>query len=231
MIVLIAGKRLKSICEYIYYSIQAAEDNGAGDLSKLPYSLKVLAENMLRNEDGVSVTADDITALGKWASETQKKSERQGSKREINFYPARILMPDINMGLLMELTAMRDAISELGGDPSSISPLIPVDVVVDHSVIADFHGTEDSLQQNVALEYERNGERYSFLKWAAQAFENVRIVPPGAGILHQVNIEYLAKVVTGRRINKKLYAFPDSLLGMDSHTTMVNGSFGWGVGA
>ena len=218
--------------EYIYYSIQAAEDNGAGDLSKLPYSLKVLAENMLRNEDGVSVTADDIMALGKWASETQKKSERQGSKREINFYPARILMPDINMGLLMELTAMRDAISELGGDPSSISPLIPVDVVVDHSVIADFHGTEDSLQQNVALEYERNGERYSFLKWAAQAFENVRIVPPGAGILHQVNIEYLAKVVTGRRINKKLYAFPDSLLGMDSHTTMVNGIavFGWGVG-
>ena len=141
-------------------------------------------------------------------------------------------MPDINMGLLMELTAMRDAISELGGDPSSISPLIPVDVVVDHSVIADFHGTEDSLQQNVALEYERNGERYSFLKWAAQAFENVRIVPPGAGILHQVNIEYLAKVVTGRRINKKLYTFPDSLPRHGQYTTMVNGIavFGWGVG-
>ena len=221
--------------EYNYFSIKAAEENGAGNLSNLPYSLKVLAENMLRNEDGMSVTADDITSLGKWVSETKKNigtPRNTRNNREINFYPARILMPDVNMGLLVELTAMRDAVSELGGDPKSINPLIPVDVVIDHSVIADFHGTEDALQRNVALEYERNGERYSFLKWAAQAFENVRIVPPGAGILHQVNIEYIANVVTGREINGELCAIPDSLLGMDSHTTMVNGIsvFGWGVG-
>ena len=190
--------------EYNYFSIKAAEENGAGNLSNLPYSLKVLAENMLRNEDGISVTADDITSLGKWVTETKKNigtPKNTRSNREINFYPARILMPDVNMGLLVELTAMRDAVSELGGDPKSINPLIPVDVVIDHSVIADFHGTEDALQRNVALEYERNGERYSFLKWAAQAYENVRIVPPGAGILHQVNIEYIANVVTCLEIN------------------------------
>jgi aconitate hydratase len=211
--------------EYTYFSLAAASENGAGDLTKLPYSLKVLAENLLRNEDGVAITADDIRALGTWT--------RSGRvDREINFFPIRILMPDINMGLLCELTAMRDAIAALGGDPATINPLIPVDLVVDHSVIADFAGTADALQRNVALEYERNGERYSFLKWAAQAYENVRIVPPGTGILHQVNIEYLASVVAELQQDGETVACPDSLLGMDSHTTMVNGIavFGWGVG-
>ena len=218
--------------DYAYFSLAAASENGAGNLTSLPYSLKTLAENMLRNEDGVSVTADDIKALGNWARAANDKTKNQKVEREINFYPARILMPDVNMGLLCELTAMRDAVKRLGGDPKTINPRIPVDVVVDHSVIADFHGTEDSLQKNVALEYERNGERYSFLKWAAQAFENVSIVPPGAGILHQVNIEYIATVIAEREIDGELYAIPDSLLGMDSHTTMVNGIavFGWGVG-
>ncbi|MDA0656775.1 MAG: aconitate hydratase AcnA [Proteobacteria bacterium] len=211
--------------EYTYFSLAAASENGAGDLTNLPYSLKVLAENMLRNENGVAITADDIKALGSWTKTTKVD-------REINFFPIRVLMPDINMGLLCELTAMRDAIAGLGGDPSTINPLIPVDVVVDHSVIADFHGTGDALQKNVAMEYERNGERYSFLKWAAQAFKNVRIVPPGSGILHQVNIEYIASVVAELEQDGTLYAAPDSLLGMDSHTTMANGIavFGWGVG-
>ena len=218
--------------EFTYFSLEAASANGAGNLTGLPYSLKTLAENMLRNEDGVSVTADDIQALGNWIRATKDTTKNQKDEREINFYPARILMPDVNMGLLVELTAMRDAVVELGGDANTINPRIPVDVVVDHSVIADFHGSEDSMQKNVALEYERNGERYSFLKWAAQAFENVSIVPPGAGILHQVNIEYIATVVAEREIDGETYAIPDSLLGMDSHTTMVNGIavFGWGVG-
>jgi len=218
--------------DYAYFSLAAASRNGAGDLIGLPYSLKTLAENMLRNEDGVSVTADDIKALGNWTRTANDPTKNQKVEREINFYPARILMPDVNMGLLCELTAMRDAVKRLGGDPKTINPRIPVDVVVDHSVIADFHGSGDALQKNVALEYERNGERYSFLKWAAQAFESVSIVPPGAGILHQVNIEYIATVIAEREIDGERYAIPDSLLGMDSHTTMVNGIavFGWGVG-
>ncbi|HSZ11542.1 MAG TPA: aconitate hydratase AcnA [Rhizomicrobium sp.] len=215
---------------YTYFSLTAAEKNGLKGAGRLPYSLKVLLENLLRNEDGQTVTADDIKAVVAWLS---KKS----SDREIAFRPARVLMQDLTgVPAVVDLAAMRDAMKNLGGDPEKINPLAEVDLVIDHSVMVDNFGKKDSFKKNVVKEYERNGERYAFLRWGQQAFANFRVVPPGTGICHQVNLEYLAQTVWTRKIKegKKTveYAFPDTLVGTDSHTTMVNGLsvLGWGVG-
>jgi len=214
---------------YAYYSIPAAQAAGAGDFSKLPASLKVVLENLLRFEDGgFSVSVDDIKAFGEWA-------EKGGDNpREIAYRPARVLMQDFTgVPAVVDLAAMRDGIVALGGDAEKINPLNPVDLVIDHSVMIDEFGNPRAFQMNVDREYERNMERYTFLKWGQNAFNNFRVVPPGTGICHQVNLEYLAQTVwtdtdqTGAEV-----AYPDTLVGTDSHTTMVNGAavLGWGVG-
>jgi aconitate hydratase len=215
---------------YAYYSLAAAEKAGLKNVSKLPYSMRVLLENLLRWEDGKTVNAEDIKAVAAWAK-TRK------SDREIAFRPARVLMQDLTgVPAVVDLAAMRDAMKKLGGDPEKINPLAEVDLVIDHSVMVDNFGQKDSFKKNVAIEYERNMERYQFLRWGQQAFANFRVVPPGTGICHQVNLEYLAQTVWTRKIKegKKTveYAFPDTLVGTDSHTTMVNGLsvLGWGVG-
>ena len=215
---------------YAYFSLAAAEKNGLKGISKLPYSLKVLLENLLRWEDGQTVTADDIKAVVGWL-------KKKTSDREIAFRPARVLMQDLTgVPAVVDLAAMRDAMKTLGGDPEKINPLAEVDLVIDHSVMVDNFGHKDSFKKNVAIEYERNMERYAFLRWGQQAFANFRVVPPGTGICHQVNLEYLAQTVWTRKAKegKKTveYAFPDTLVGTDSHTTMVNGLsvLGWGVG-
>ena len=213
---------------YVYYSLPEAEKNGLTGVSKLPFSMKVLLENLLRHEDGRSVTRDDIIALAAWTEDRGKAG------KEIGFRPARVLMQDFTgVPAVVDLAAMRDGMTALGGDPKKINPLVPVDLVIDHSVIVDAFGTPKSLAQNVALEYERNGERYNFLKWGQGAFENFRVVPPGTGICHQVNLEYLAQTVwTNTMSDGSTVAYPDTLVGTDSHTTMVNGLavLGWGVG-
>jgi aconitate hydratase len=216
---------------YRYYSLRAAEENGLEGISKLPYSLKVLLENLLRNEDGRSVTRQDIEGMAQWLVNRGK------TELEIAFRPARVLMQDFTgVPAVVDLAAMRDAMKGLSGDPQKINPLAPVDLVIDHSVMVDFFGTEKAFKLNVEREYERNGERYTFLKWGQSAFDNFRVVPPGTGICHQVNLEYLARTVWTRK--EKLdgksveIAYPDTLVGTDSHTTMVNGLsvLGWGVG-
>ncbi len=212
---------------YTYYSLPEASANGLGDISGLPYSLKVLLENLLRHEDGRSVTKDDIIATAKWAESKGK------AKTEIGFRPARVLMQDFTgVPAVVDLAAMRDGMTSLGGDPRKINPLVPVDLVIDHSVIVDAFGNESAFARNVELEYERNGERYNFLKWGQSAFDNFRVVPPGTGICHQVNLEYLSQVVWTRDVGSETIAYPDTLVGTDSHTTMVNGLsvLGWGVG-
>lgn len=211
---------------YEYFSLSAAEANGLDGLSKLPFSLKVLAENLLRFEDGSSVTVDDIRAIAQWATDKR-------STREIAYRPARVLMQDFTgVPAVVDLAAMRAALSDIGGDPSKINPLVPVDLVIDHSVMVDYFGQFDSFEQNVNKEYERNKERYEFLRWGSQAFDNFRVVPPGTGICHQVNLEYLAQTVWTKDVSGVTQAFPDTLVGTDSHTTMVNGLavLGWGVG-
>ncbi|MXU65554.1 aconitate hydratase AcnA [Oceanomicrobium pacificus] len=211
-----------------YYSIPAAEAAGLGDFSRLPAALKVVLENMLRFEDGKTVTVDDIKAFADWA--------KQGGKnpREIAYRPARVLMQDFTgVPAVVDLAAMRDGIVALGGDPEKINPLNPVDLVIDHSVMIDEFGNPRAFQMNVDREYERNIERYTFLKWGQNAFNNFRVVPPGTGICHQVNLEYLAQTVwTDTDQNGTEVAYPDTLVGTDSHTTMVNGAavLGWGVG-
>ncbi|WP_242091294.1 aconitate hydratase AcnA [Curtobacterium sp. DN_7.5] len=193
---------------------------------KLPYSLKVLLENLLRTEDGANVTEEQIRALGSWQPEAEPDTE-------IQFSPARVVMQDFTgVPCIVDLATMREAMAEIGGDPNKINPLSPAEMVIDHSVIADLFGREDALQRNTDLEYERNGERYQFLRWGQTAFEDFKVVPPGTGIVHQVNIEYLAKVTYTREFDGELYAYPDTLVGTDSHTTMVNGLgvLGWGVG-
>ncbi len=210
---------------YDYYSIPAAEAE-LGDLSSLPFSLKVLLENLLRHEDGHSVTVDDIKALGAWLKERR-------SDHEIAYRPARVLMQDFTgVPAVVDLAAMRAAMVELGGDPQKINPLSPVDLVIDHSVMVDEFGSAASFEANVEREFERNGERYAFLRWGQQAFDNFRVVPPGTGICHQVNVEYLAQTVWTREVGGKTVAYPDTLVGTDSHTTMVNSLavLGWGVG-
>lgn len=212
-----------------YFSIAAASDAGLGDLSKLPAALKVVLENMLRFEDGgKTVSTDDIKAFAEWADKGGK------NPREIAYRPARVLMQDFTgVPAVVDLAAMRDGIKALGGDPQKINPLNPVDLVIDHSVMIDEFGTPRAFQFNVEREYERNIERYQFLKWGQKAFQNFRVVPPGTGICHQVNLEYLAQTVwTDTDQNGNEVAYPDTLVGTDSHTTMVNGLavLGWGVG-
>ncbi|MEL6680258.1 MAG: aconitate hydratase AcnA, partial [Pseudomonadota bacterium] len=211
-----------------YYSIDAAEKAGLGDFSKLPAALKVVLENMLRFEDGKTVTTEDIKAFSDWAAQGGK------NPREIAYRPARVLMQDFTgVPAVVDLAAMRDAMVSLGGDPEKINPLNPVDLVIDHSVMVDEFGNPRAFQLNVDREYERNGERYEFLKWGQGAFNNFRVVPPGTGICHQVNLEYLGQTVwTDTDQNGVEVAYPDTLVGTDSHTTMVNGLaiLGWGVG-
>ncbi|MBN9150278.1 MAG: aconitate hydratase AcnA [Micrococcales bacterium] len=193
---------------------------------KLPYSLKVLLENQLRTEDGKNVTAEQITALGSWNPKAEPDTE-------IQFTPARVIMQDFTgVPCIVDLATMREAVAELGGDPKKINPLAPAEMVIDHSVIADLFGTENAFERNVEIEYERNGERYQFLRWGQTAFDDFKVVPPGTGIVHQVNIEYLARVTMTRIVDGVLNAYPDTLVGTDSHTTMVNGLgvLGWGVG-
>lgn len=212
--------------EYTYFSIPAAEKAGLGDFSKLPYSLKVLLENLLRFKDGKTVTDDDISAMSNWL-------QNKTSKHEIAYRPARVLMQDFTgVPAVVDLAAMRDSMKALGGNPEKINPLIPVDLVIDHSVQVDRFADNKAFAENVHLEMERNQQRYEFLRWGQKAFENFRVVPPGTGICHQVNLEYLAKVVWDKTENGKTVIYPDTLVGTDSHTTMVNGLgvLGWGVG-
>ncbi|MFP4233439.1 MAG: aconitase family protein, partial [Nitriliruptoraceae bacterium] len=194
---------------------------------RLPFSLKILLENLLRNEDGVNVTAEDVTALAGWDADAQPATE-------IQYTPARVVLQDFTgVPAVVDLAAMREAMVELGGDPARINPLVPAELVIDHSVVEDVYRIADALERNIGFEYERNRERYQFLRWGQGAFDGFKVVPPGTGIVHQVNIEYLARVVFGEPgPDGVLRAYPDTLVGTDSHTTMVNGLgvLGWGVG-
>jgi aconitate hydratase len=210
---------------YTYYSLPELAKTYPS-IKKLPYSLKVLLENLLRNHDGDTVTDDDIIAVANWA-------DNNGDANEIAFRPARVLMQDFTgVPAVVDLAAMRDAMSAIGGDPEKINPLSPVDLVIDHSVMVDYFGSGDSLEKNTQVEFERNAERYEFLRWGSKAFSNFRVVPPGTGICHQVNLEYLAQTVWTKQEGNMIVAYPDSVVGTDSHTTMVNGLsvLGWGVG-
>ncbi len=212
--------------DYDYFSLDAAAEAGLGDISRLPFSLKVLLENLLRHEDGKSVSVDDVKAVAAWLTDRR-------SDREIGFRPARVLMQDFTgVPAVVDLAAMRAAMVALGGDAEKINPLSPVDLVIDHSVMVDYFGHPDSFDKNVAREYERNAERYEFLRWGQQAFDDFRVVPPGTGICHQVNLENLAQVVWTAERGGRTLAYPDTLVGTDSHTTMINGLsvLGWGVG-
>jgi len=207
------------------YRLDALQQAGITGLDRLPYSIRVLLENLLRHEDGNVITAEDILALARWSV--------GGEAREIAFMPARVVMQDFTgVPAVVDLAAMRDAIQRMGGDPMKINPIVPVDLVIDHSVQVDVFGTPDAYEKNVALEYQRNVERYTFLRWAQSAFRDFRIVPPGMGIVHQVNLEYLSPLVQRREQHGEVTAYPDTLVGTDSHTTMINGLgvLGWGVG-
>lgn len=208
-----------------YYRLHRLTELGLPDLGRLPLSIKILLENVLRNCDGHLVNEEDVTALARW----QPRPEA----RDIPFIPARVILQDFTgVPCVADLAAMRTAVHQLGGDPKRINPVVPVDLVIDHSVQVDFFGSSTAFQANVRLEYERNRERYTFLRWAQQAFQGFRVVPPGTGIVHQVNLEYLASVVMTRSIDGQTVAFPDTVVGTDSHTTMINGLgvLGWGVG-
>jgi aconitate hydratase len=210
---------------YDYFSLPEAAKT-IGDIARLPVSLKVLLENILRFEDGTSYTVEDAKALAGWLPAAK-------SAKEVPFRPARILMQDFTgVPAVVDLAAMRDGITRLGGNPNKVNPLVPVDLVIDHSVMVDSFGTADALTKNVDIEFERNGERYTFLRWGQEAFDNFRVVPPGTGICHQVNLEYLGQCVWTGEVEGKTIAYPDTLYGTDSHTTMVNGLgiLGWGVG-
>ncbi|GAB3258151.1 aconitate hydratase AcnA [Alteromonas gracilis] len=210
---------------YEIYRLGAVEGEGL-DVASLPFSLKVLLENLLRTEDGADITADDIKALAGW-------DETADPDKEIQFTPARVIMQDFTgVPCVVDLATMREAMADLGGDPSKINPLAPAEMVIDHSVIADVFGSADAFERNVEIEYERNRERYQFLRWGQGAFDDFKVVPPGTGIVHQVNIEHLARVVFTREVDGRTVAYPDTCVGTDSHTTMVNGIgvVGWGVG-
>ena len=215
---------------YDYYSLAKAAEK-FGDVSRLPFSMKVLLENMLRFEDGKTVTQDDVKAIVDWQKERR-------SDREIQYRPARVLMQDFTgVPCVVDLAAMRDAMTALGGDPEKINPQVPVHLVIDHSVMVDEFGTPQAFEDNVELEYQRNMERYEFLKWGSKALDNFSVVPPGTGICHQVNLEYIGQAVwssksVGANGDDMMIAYPDTLVGTDSHTTMINGLgvLGWGVG-
>src|ERR1700678_1814463 len=203
--------------QYEIYRLTAAEGS-----DNLPFSLKILLENLLRNEDGANITAEHVTALAQW--DPSKKPDT-----EIQFTPARVILQDLTgVPAVVDLAAMREAMQALGGDPRKINPLIPAELVIDHSVVADIFGSPDAFTRNVEIEFERNRERFGFLRWGQQAFSQFKVVPPGTGIVHQVNIEYLARVI----MNRDGIAYPDTCVGTDSHTTMQNGLgiLGWGVG-
>jgi aconitate hydratase len=211
--------------DYHYYRLAGLEEQGVGPVSRLPFSIKVLLEAAVRQYDGVGVTQEHIEQLANWTDLDEKK--------EVAFKPARIVLQDFTgVPAVVDLAALRSAMQRVGGDPNRINPLIPVDLVIDHSVMVDKFGTEDALEYNMNREFERNEERYRLLRWAKEAFDNFRAVPPATGIVHQVNLEYLAKVAATREVNGETEVFPDSLVGTDSHTTMINGLgvVGWGVG-
>src|SRR5512139_371080 len=211
---------------YDYYALAALAENGHAGVERLPVTLKILLENLLRGEDGETVRPDDILAVLGWLLDCR-------SDHEIAFRPARVLMQDFTgVPAVVDLAAMRAALARAGGDPAVINPQIPVDLVIDHSVMVDQYATPEAFGFNVALEMERNRERYLFLRWGQLAFGNFRVVPPGTGICHQVNLEYLARTVWSEERDGRRLAYPDSLLGTDSHTTMINGLavLGWGVG-
>ncbi|MDI3328668.1 MAG: aconitate hydratase AcnA [Alicyclobacillaceae bacterium] len=211
---------------YVYYSLPALEEQGIGPVSRLPYSIRVLLEAALRQVDGVAVTKEHVEKLANWIESHRRPVE-------VPFKPARIVLQDFTgVPAVVDLAAMRRTVKEMGGDPKKINPLVPVDLVIDHSVQVDRYGTPEALEQNMELEFQRNEERYRFLRWAQGAFRNFRVVPPATGIVHQVNLEYLASVVARRDEGGETVVFPDSLVGTDSHTTMINGLgvLGWGVG-
>jgi len=211
---------------YTYFSLPALEEQGIGAISKLPYSIKVLLEAALRQVDGVGVTEEHIAKLANWTIE-------RDPNQEVPFKPARIVLQDFTgVPAVVDLAAMRAAMERMGQDPNKINPLVPVDLVIDHSVMVDVHGSADALDENMRIEFDRNAERYRFLRWAQTAFNNFRAVPPATGIVHQVNLEYLADVAMTKEVDGETHVFPDSLVGTDSHTTMINGLgiLGWGVG-
>ncbi len=210
----------------VYYRLAALADHVGLDLARLPHTVKILLENLLRHCDGHRVTEDDVLALARWNPENKES-------RSLAFWPARVLLQDFTgVPAVVDLAAMRSAAARAGGDPKKINPLVPADLIIDHSVQVDRFGTQLAFRFNVEREYERNQERYALLRWAQQAFDNFRVVPPGTGICHQVNLEYLARVVQARPMDGELTAYPDTLVGTDSHTTMINGLgvLGWGVG-
>ena len=211
---------------YDYFDIVGYADSQGLDITRLPVSLKILLENLLRHSDSPAVSPQDIRTLAAWNS-------KDAPKRDIAYHPARVVMQDFTgVPAVVDLAAMRDALEEAGGDGNLINPQVPVDLVIDHSVMVDHFGGKEAFNLNVMLEFKRNRERYRFLKWGQTAFDNFRVVPPGTGIIHQVNLEYLAKVVWSRKENGSLLAYPDTVVGTDSHTTMINGLgvLGWGVG-
>ena len=208
--------------KYEIYALDALSDRF--NTNRLPYCLKILLENLLRHEDGVNVTVKDIEALANW-------DPRAEPSEEISFTPARVLMQDFTgVPAVVDLAAMRDAMGELNSDPDKINPMAPADLVIDHSLMVDHYGTKNAMDLNSALEYRRNQERYQFLKWGQRSFSNFRVVPPETGIVHQVNLEYLAQVVFNQTVDGTLRAYPDTVVGTDSHTTMINGLgvLGWG---
>ncbi len=211
---------------YNYFDLSELTRQGLGDISRLPYSIRILVENLLRKYDGTIVKAEDLQAIVNW----EKKYD---TPVEIPYHPARVLMQDFTgVPAVVDIAAMRDAVKDQGGDPAKINPVVPVELVADHSVQVDYFGTSNSLTQNVAREYERNGERYKLLKWAQMSFDNFKIVPPNSGICHQVNLEYLGRVIFTRKDKEGILAYPDTVVGLDSHTPMINGIgvMGWGVG-
>src|SRR5215207_294174 len=215
------GKLNVAGTEYEIFRLNSVE--GA---ENLPFSLKVLLENLLRTEDGANITADHVRALAGWDPNAQPDTE-------IQFTPARVIMQDFTgVPCVVDLATMREAVKELGGDPKRVNPLAPAEMVIDHSVQIDVFGNSGALERNMEIEYQRNGERYQFLRWGQTAFDDFKVVPPGTGIVHQVNIEHLAKVIFPRQVDGALRAYPDTCVGTDSHTTMVNGLgvLGWGVG-
>ena len=218
--------KAKTTLEVAGKSYEIFDITAFSEAKDLPFSLKILLENLLRTEDGANITAEQIKKLANWDPSVEPDTE-------IQFTPARVIMQDFTgVPCIVDLATMREAIADLGGDPAKVNPLSPAELVIDHSVIADLFGTKDSFEQNVDIEYQRNKERYRFLRWGQTAFDEFKVVPPGTGIVHQVNIEYLARVVMSRVVDGKLRAYPDTVVGTDSHTTMVNGLgvLGWGVG-
>ncbi|MEN8760285.1 MAG: aconitase family protein, partial [Desulfobacterales bacterium] len=212
--------------QYSIADIKQLQENGVADIDRLPFSIRILVENLLRKLDGRIVREEDLLNIARW-------QKTYSAPVEIPYHPARVLMQDFTgVPAVVDLAAMRDAVKELGGDPVKINPLVPVDLIVDHSVQLDYFGSDRALTKNVDREYARNGERYALLKWAQKSFDNFRVVPPNSGICHQVNLEYLGRVVVTEGNDDTLQAYPDTLVGTDSHTTMIDGIgvMGWGVG-